>query len=60
MPVINLPDGKKLNFEKNISGLDIAKKINKSLSKSALVMSVDGDLKDMDSIIDKDCSIRTK
>ena len=58
MPVINLPDGKKLNFEKNISGLDIAKKISKSLSKSALVMSVDGDLKDMDSIIDKDCSIK--
>ena len=58
MPVINLPDGKKLNFEKNISGLDIAKKISKSLSKSALVMSVDGDLKDMDSIIDKNCSIK--
>ena len=58
MPSINLPDGKKLNFEKSVSGLEIAEKISKSLSKSALVMSVDGELKDIDHKIQKDSSVK--
>ena len=41
MPTITLPDGKNLNFAKEVSGLEIADKISKSLSKHALVMSVD-------------------
>ena len=31
MPNIKLPDGKKLNFEKSVTGLEIAEKISKSL-----------------------------
>ena len=58
MPSIDLPDGKKFNFEKSISGLEIAEKISKSLSKSALVMSVDGELKDIDHKIQKDSSVK--
>ena len=58
MPDITLPDGKKINFEKNITGLEIAEKISKSLAKQALVMSVDGELKDLYSNIDKDSSIK--
>ena len=57
MPDITLPDGKKINFEKNITGLEIAEKISKSLAKQALVMSVNGELKDLYSNIDKDSSI---
>ena len=34
MPAITLPDGNKLNFTKEITGLEIAEKISKSLLKS--------------------------
>ena len=47
MPNIKLPDGKSLSFEKKVTGLQIAEKISKSLSKQALVISVDGNLKDL-------------
>ena len=58
MPNITLPDGNKLNFQNKITGLEIAEKISKSLSKQALIMSVDGELKDLSYIIEKDCSIK--
>jgi TGS domain. len=43
MPNITLPDGKQLNFEKNVTGLEVAEKISKSLVKQALIMSVNGE-----------------
>ena len=55
---ITLPDGNKLNFEKNVTGFEVAEKISKSLSKSALLISIDGKLKDLNSVIDKDCSVK--
>ena len=55
---ITLPDGNKLNFEKKITGLEVAEKISKSLSKSALLISIDGKLKDLNTVIDKDCSVK--
>ena len=58
MPNITLPDGKKINFEKSISGFEVAEKISKSLAKQALIMSVNGELKDLYSIIDKDSSVK--
>ena len=58
MPIISLPDGKTLNFQKQVTGLEIADKISKSLSKQALIMSVDGQLKDLYFSIDKDCSVK--
>ena len=58
MPTITLPDGKNLNFPKKVTGLEIAEKISKSLAKQAMVMSVDGNLKDLDFLIDKDCTIK--
>ena len=58
MPNITLPDGKKLNFDKSVTGSEVAEKISKSLAKQALVMSVNGELKDLYSIIDKDSSIK--
>ena len=47
MPNIKLPDGKKLSFDKEITGIQVAEKISKSFLKQALVMSVDGKLKDL-------------
>ena len=55
---ITLPDGNKLNFEKKVTGLEIAEKISKSLSKNALLISVDDKLKDLNTIIDKDCTVK--
>merc|ERR1711991_404306 len=40
------------------TGLEVAEKISKSLAKQAMVMRGDGELKDLDFQIDKDCSIK--
>ena len=58
MPNITLPDGKKLAFKEKVSGLKIAEKISKSLAKEALVISVDGKLKDLSFEIEKDCEVK--
>ena len=58
MPNIILPDGKKLDFTDSITGLKIAETISKSLLKQALVMSVDGELKDLEHEITKDSKVK--
>ncbi len=58
MPNITLPDGKKIDFTKSITGLKIAEKISKSLMKEALVISVDGELKDLGHEITKDSKVK--
>ena len=58
MPTITLPDGNNLDFSKNVTGLEVAEKISKSLAKQAMVISVDGELKDLDFLIKKSCSVK--
>ena len=58
MPNIKLPDGKSLNFKDKVTGFQIAEKISKSLSKQALIISVDGELKDLSFEIEKDCTVK--
>jgi threonyl-tRNA synthetase len=58
MPIITLPDGNKLDFPKKVTGLEVAEKISKSLAKQAIVISIDGELKDLDYLIEKNCSIK--
>ena len=58
MPNIKLPDGKELSFKNKVSGLEIAEKISKSLFKQALIMSVNGELKDLSFVIQKDSSVK--
>ncbi len=58
MPIITLPDGNTLTFSDKVSGLDVAEKISKSLAKQALIMSVDGELKDLYFEIETDCSVK--
>ena len=58
MPQIHLIDGKKIDFEKSINGFDLSKKISKSLEKVALIMEVDGDLKDLSHQITKDAKVK--
>ena len=58
MPTITLPDGNNLDFSKKVTGLEVAEKISKSLAKQAMVISVDGELKDLDFLIEKNCSVK--
>ena len=58
MPTIILPDGNNLEFPKKVTGLEVAEKISKSLAKQAMVISVDGELKDLDFVIEKNCSVK--
>ena len=58
MPQIQLLDGKKIDFEKSINGFELTKKISKSLEKVALIMEVDGHLKDLSHQITKDSKVR--
>ena len=58
MLTIKLPDGNNLSFKNKVTGIQVAEKISKSLSKQALVMSVDGELKDLNYLVEKNCSIK--
>ena len=57
MPTVTLPDGNNIEFEKKVTGFEVAEKISKSLAKQAMVIAIDGKLKDLDFIIDKDCAV---
>ena len=58
MPLITLPDGNTLDFPNKVTGLEVAEKISKSLSKQASIISVNDELKDLSHVIDKDCTIK--
>ena len=58
MVSIKLPDGSKKNFSNSIKGDELAKNISSSLSKSAIAISIDGELKDLDYEINKDCNVQ--
>ena len=58
MPDIKLPDGKKISFNQKVDGFEIAKKISTSLAKEACIMQVDGELKDLSFIIDKNSQVK--
>ena len=58
MPQVQLLDGKKISFTKSISGFELTKKISKTLEKSALIMEVDGQLKDLSHEITNDSKVR--
>ena len=58
MPQVELLDGKKIPFDKSIDGFELIKKISKSLEKLALIMEVDGKLKDLSFQIKKNCKVK--
>ena len=58
MPEIQLLDGKKISFTKSISGAELTKKISKSIEKSALIMEVNGELRDLSHQITKDAKVK--
>ncbi len=54
---ITFPDGNKREFEKGITGYQIAESIAKSLAKEAIAINIDGIQKDLCDQIDSDSSI---
>ncbi|AAZ21260.1 threonine--tRNA ligase [Candidatus Pelagibacter ubique] len=58
MPLITLPDGNTIEFPNKVTGLEVAEKISKSLSKQATIISVNEELKDLSFVLDKDCSVK--
>ena len=58
MPQVQLLDGKKISFQNHIDGFELTKKISKSLEKLALIMEVNGELKDLSFQIVKDSKVK--
>jgi len=54
---ITFPDGNKKDYEKGITGNEIAENISKSLAKEAIAMSLNGIQKDLSDTINSDSSI---
>jgi threonyl-tRNA synthetase len=57
MIVITLPDGKKLEFDKPVTGLEIAESIGAGLAKAALAVMLDGQMIDLSREITADAAI---
>jgi len=58
MVAITLPDGSVRRYEGAVTGAKLAADIGPGLAKAALVMRVDGDLRDLAHEIDKDAQVR--
>tara|TARA_B100000524_G_scaffold79163_1_gene36249 strand:+ start:1297 stop:3219 length:1923 start_codon:yes stop_codon:yes gene_type:complete len=55
---ISFPDGETRNYNKGISGYEIAESISKSLAKKAIAINIDGLQKDLSDKLNSDCSIK--
>ncbi|MCC8369217.1 MAG: threonine--tRNA ligase [Rickettsia endosymbiont of Oxypoda opaca] len=55
---ITFPDGNSKQFEKNISAFEVANKISTSLAKQAMIAEINGELKDLSTIINTDCKLK--
>jgi len=57
MPVITLPDGSKRPFDKPVSAREVAAAIGPGLAKAAIGCKLDGELRDLNTVLDKDCAL---
>ena len=57
MVKITLKDGSEMEVEKGLSILEITKKISEGLARVATCAEVNGEVKDIRTIIDKDCTL---
>ncbi len=58
MPRITLPDGSVKEFDHPVSGFDIAASIGPGLAKAALAMEVDGEQRDLSTVLDRDARVK--
>ena len=54
---VTLPDGSRRQFERPLSGAELAAAIGPGLAKAALAIKIDGNLKDLASVIDHDVKV---
>ncbi len=54
---LTFPDGAQRQYDKSITGLDIAKGISPSLAKRTVAMALDGELVDLNDPIEADAKI---
>ncbi len=57
MPVITLPDGAQRAFDQPVSGAQLAAAIGPGLAKAALAVKVDGTLRDLSHVMEKDARV---
>jgi len=57
MVAITLPDGNQRQFDGPVSGADIAAAIGPGLAKAALAIKVDGEVRDLSAVIDRDARV---
>ncbi len=55
---ISFPDGSVKQFESNITAFEVANAISMSLAKAAMVAEINGELKDLSTVIENDCKLR--
>ena len=55
---ISFPDGSIKQFEKNMTAYEVANAISMSLAKQAMVAEINGELKDLSTVIENDCKLR--
>ncbi|NRG18151.1 threonine--tRNA ligase [Rhizobiales bacterium] len=54
---LTFPDNSSREFEPGITGRDVAEGISKSLAKKAVAVALDGELRDLSDVIDRDARI---
>ena len=57
MPNITLPDDSIRSFDRSVDGFELASAIGPGLAKSAMMMIVDGNERDLSFRIEKDCNV---
>ncbi|HSP86551.1 MAG TPA: TGS domain-containing protein, partial [Ignavibacteriaceae bacterium] len=55
---LTFPDGSSREFEKGVTGFQVAQSISPSLAEEALAIEINGDVKDLKGSINSDCSVR--
>ncbi|MCZ6901382.1 MAG: threonine--tRNA ligase [Rickettsia endosymbiont of Ixodes persulcatus] len=55
---ISLSDGSVRQFEKDITAYEVANAISMSLAKQAMVAEINGELKDLSTVIENNCKLR--
>ncbi|HIF58456.1 MAG TPA: threonine--tRNA ligase [Rhodospirillales bacterium] len=55
MVKLTLPDGQVREYDAPISGADVAADIGPSLTKAALAVRINGEMKDLSSLVDENC-----
>jgi threonyl-tRNA synthetase len=58
MPTITLPDGSKREFDKPVTGLEVAADIGEGLLKASLAMEINGELQDLSNTISEDSDMK--